>query len=246
MFRRIAIVATAVLAIAATAVPAQAQVFVTGSIGGYGINVWPSMGTQVTISDSGFNPSNLTLQVNGVVTFVNMGTTTHTAVTPTGVYPSFDTTGLAPGQAASFQITTTGTFPYVSNTEGDTVVNNNNGNVTRTYKLQGTITVQNGPVSSAAPSAAPAPAPTATPAPQPCKYVLGFATIAAAVPQVGACLDDQAFAPNGDSVQHTSGGLLVWRKSDNWTAFTDGYRTWINGPNGIAQRLNTARFPWEH
>ena len=49
----------------------------------------------------------------------------------------------------------------------------------------------------------------------------------------------------GDSVQQTTGGLLVWRKADNWTAFTDGYRTWINGPNGLQQRLNTQRFEWE-
>ncbi len=37
----------------------------------------------------------------------------------------------------------------------------------------------------------------------------------------------------------------MWRKADNWTAFTDGYRTWINGPNGLEQRLNSERFPWE-
>lgn len=39
---------------------------------------------------------------------------------------------------------------------------------------------------------------------------------------------------------------MVWRKQDNRTAFTDGYRTWINGPNGLQQRLNTERFAWEH
>ena len=27
--------------------------------------------------------------------------------------------------------------------------------------------------------------------------------------------------------------------------FSDGYRTWINGPNGLQQRLNTQRFEWE-
>jgi hypothetical protein len=37
----------------------------------------------------------------------------------------------------------------------------------------------------------------------------------------------------------------VWRKADNWTAFTDGYRTWVNGPAGLVRRLNTERFPWE-
>jgi hypothetical protein len=78
-----------------------------------------------------------------------------------------------------------------------------------------------------------------------CRFVLGFATLADALPAVGACLDDQQFAANGNAIQHTTGGLLVWRKADNWTAFTDGYRTWINGPSGIQQRLNTQRFVWE-
>ncbi len=80
----------------------------------------------------------------------------------------------------------------------------------------------------------------------PCQFVLGFAALhnlASAV--VGDCLDNQTFSSNGDAQQHTTGGLLVWRKVDNWTAFTDGYRTWINGPNGLQQRLNTERFSWE-
>ena len=40
-------------------------------------------------------------------------------------------------------------------------------------------------------------------------------------------------------------GLLVWRKADNHTAFTDGYRTWVDGPKGVQKRLNTQRFAWE-
>ena len=79
----------------------------------------------------------------------------------------------------------------------------------------------------------------------PCRFVLGFATLAAAVPGVGDCQQNQGYAPNGDALQHTTGGLLVWRKADNWTAFTDGYRTWLNGPQGVQQRLNTERFAWE-
>ncbi|MHB8620314.1 MAG: G1 family glutamic endopeptidase [Chloroflexota bacterium] len=79
-----------------------------------------------------------------------------------------------------------------------------------------------------------------------CQFVLGFAALASAVPQVGQCVDNQSFAASGDAVQHAAGGLLVWRKADNWTAFTDGYHTWVNGPNGIQQRLNNERFPWEH
>jgi hypothetical protein len=79
-----------------------------------------------------------------------------------------------------------------------------------------------------------------------CAYILGFATLHDLLPGViGGCLDNQAFAANGDALQHSTGGLLVWRKADNWTAFTDGYRTWVNGPLGVQQRLNSERFSWE-
>ena len=44
---------------------------------------------------------------------------------------------------------------------------------------------------------------------------------------------------------HGLGGLLVWRRQDNWTGFTDGHRTWTSGPNGLELRLNTERFCWE-
>ncbi|HUX86747.1 MAG TPA: hypothetical protein VMW65_07070, partial [Chloroflexota bacterium] len=50
---------------------------------------------------------------------------------------------------------------------------------------------------------------------------------------------------NGDGLQMTTRGMLVWRKADNFTAFTDGYRTWVNGPYGFQQRLNRERFCWE-
>jgi hypothetical protein len=69
--------------------------------------------------------------------------------------------------------------------------------------------------------------------------------MAAAVSQVGQCVENQHFASNGDAQQKTTGGLLAWRKADNWTAFTDGFHTWVNGPRGIQQRLNTERFAWE-
>ncbi len=92
-----------------------------------------------------------------------------------------------------------------------------------------------------APGSAAASAPSVS-----CQYVLGFLTLHDDLPTiVGTCVDNQAFAANGDSIQHTSGGMLVWRKADNWTAFTDGNRTWLNGPVGLQERLNTERFPWE-
>ncbi len=94
------------------------------------------------------------------------------------------------------------------------------------------------------PAAIPAPQPAPAP---PCGFVLGFQTMYDRLSlKVGACLEpEQHNVVNGDAVQRTSGGLLVWRKADNWTAFTDGYQSWINGPNGLVKRLNTLRFPWE-
>ena len=80
-----------------------------------------------------------------------------------------------------------------------------------------------------------------------CGFVLGFADLRALIGAsiVGDCLEDQRFGPNGDALQQTTGGLMAWRKADNWTAFTDGARTWLNGPQGVQQRANTDRFAWE-
>jgi hypothetical protein len=89
--------------------------------------------------------------------------------------------------------------------------------------------------------------PSAAAAQSGCEFRLGFKAIADRIPAVvGSCLEDEHFNPaNGDSLQQTSRGLLVWRKADNFTAFTDGHRSWVNGPYGLQQRLNTERFPWE-
>src|SRR5215469_13491983 len=80
-----------------------------------------------------------------------------------------------------------------------------------------------------------------------CQYVLGFAALDALIPTVvGACLVDEHHNPaNGDGLQETTGGLLVWRKADSFTAFTDGYRTRVNGPFSLQERLNSQRFWWE-
>ena len=80
-----------------------------------------------------------------------------------------------------------------------------------------------------------------------CEFVLGFKDLRDVVGHgiVGECLENEHFSANGDGTQKTTGGLLVWRKADNHTAFTDGHNTWINGPNGLQKRLNSERFPWE-
>lgn len=81
-----------------------------------------------------------------------------------------------------------------------------------------------------------------------CRFVLGFATLRDLIgaQKVGQCLEDEHFnLENGNSEQQTSGGLMVWRKVDNFTAFTDGATSWINGPNGLQSRPNRDRFSWE-
>lgn len=89
------------------------------------------------------------------------------------------------------------------------------------------------------------PAAAQTP-PTHCQFVLGFQTLHSLDPaDIGDCVDNQAFAPNGDAQQHTTMGLMAWRKADNWTAFTNGARTWINGPYGLQWRANTVRFCFE-
>ena len=96
-------------------------------------------------------------------------------------------------------------------------------------------------------TAAPAPATAAN-----CEFVLGFKLIHDMIPDlVGDCITNEYHNPeNGDGLQETTawhggGGLLVWRKADNWTAFTDGAHSWVNGPYGLQKRLNTERFSWE-
>lgn len=78
------------------------------------------------------------------------------------------------------------------------------------------------------------------------EFKLGFKALADMIPNiVGQPLENEHYGPNGDSLQQTTSGLMVWRKADNWTAFTNGSRTWVNGPVGLQDRSNGERFPWE-
>ncbi len=104
------------------------------------------------------------------------------------------------------------------------------------------------PVPTAVPTPVPPPAPTPVPTPAaPPAFKLGFATLATLIPDVvGQPVENEHHNPvNGDSLQQTTKGLMVWRKADNWTAFTNGSRTWVNGPFGVMERGNNERFDWE-
>ena len=85
-----------------------------------------------------------------------------------------------------------------------------------------------------------------------CQFTGGFRTLHDLIPNiVGNCLDNERYnGQTGDGYQDTTGptgkgGLLYWQKADNLTYFTDGYHTWVLGPYGLQERLNTQRFPWE-
>jgi hypothetical protein len=82
---------------------------------------------------------------------------------------------------------------------------------------------------------------------QTCQFVLGFAALDSLIPQIaGPCLENEHHdAISGDALQTTTHGLFVWRKADDVTAFTDGFRTWVNGPFGLQVRLSSRRFVWE-
>lgn len=83
-------------------------------------------------------------------------------------------------------------------------------------------------------------------APSNAEFKLGFQLLADQIPEVaGVPLEDEHWGANGDSLQMTSAGLMAWRKADNWTAFTNGATTWINGPFGVQSRPNDVRFCWE-
>ena len=89
--------------------------------------------------------------------------------------------------------------------------------------------------------------PTAAQQSEPCFFTLGFKALRDQIPEiVGECRENEWHkADDGNTLQQTTGGLLVWRKADNWTAFTDGATSWVNGPLGLQSRPNSERFAWE-
>lgn len=113
------------------------------------------------------------------------------------------------------------------------------------------------PATSAAPGASPGSGSlTARPAAAPrppattdvnCQFLQGFRQLRDLIGEaiVGDCLGDVRYDAQGNAQQVTTGGTLLWRKADNWTAFTDGEQTWVYGPFGLQVRSSQARFLWE-
>jgi hypothetical protein len=79
------------------------------------------------------------------------------------------------------------------------------------------------------------------------EFKLGFGVLARLLGELaGAPLENEFHDPStGNTLQRTSKGLMVWRKAENWTAFTNGFLTWINSSHGLQVRVNAERFDWE-
>jgi hypothetical protein len=80
-----------------------------------------------------------------------------------------------------------------------------------------------------------------------CAFEQGFLALYNLIPEVvGPCASPVEYdLETGNAVQQTAYGRLLWRRASNLTAFTDGSRTWINGPYGLQTRLAGERFRWE-
>ncbi|HEX9015272.1 MAG TPA: hypothetical protein VF960_04635, partial [Chloroflexota bacterium] len=77
-------------------------------------------------------------------------------------------------------------------------------------------------------------------------FQFGFKALSDLIPDiVGLPLDNERGISNGDTVQDSTGGYLLWRKSDGAVTFTNGSTTWLLGPNGLETRPNGAKLPWE-
>jgi hypothetical protein len=81
-----------------------------------------------------------------------------------------------------------------------------------------------------------------------CSFTLGFKALHDLIPEVvGDCTENEQADPStGNLTQRTANGLLMWRKSDNWTAFTDGPSTYIARDGDIVSRpTDASRLAWE-
>ena len=103
---------------------------------------------------------------------------------------------------------------------------------------------------SAALFALPGPAAAVSPSDS-CNYITGFQMLVDAVPQAaGMCTEQGHYWEPGadprDFVQHTTTGLFVRRAFNDEPGFTNGYLSWVVGPQGqVLSRLNTDQFDWE-
>ena len=160
----------------------------------------------ITISDQGYDPTNVTVVLNGTVSFTNSGSIVHTATTTGGAPLPFDTGGLNPNTSTSFTMSLPGTYAFNSATDCL------NGNTSTTFKCGGgVVTVLS---TTTAPPAAPAPAAPAAAAP----------AVAPGAPPASVAINisDKTVTPATATV--AMGGSVTWTNtgSNVHTATTTG------------------------
>jgi plastocyanin len=98
----------------------------------------PFSGAVVYFRDpNGFDPGTITVKAGQVVTWLNLGHSTHSVVSDPGANPSFDSGGLGIGSTFSVTFSTPGTYHYHSST--DPVFS---GNQVASYQYSATIVVE--------------------------------------------------------------------------------------------------------
>jgi hypothetical protein len=74
----------------------------------------------------------------------------------------------------------------------------------------------------------------------------GFRILAEQIPGgVGEVIDAESPTAEGDIIQHTTLGELLWRKIDNVPIFSDETTAWLDGPYGLQSRPAGSTFLWE-
>jgi plastocyanin len=118
----------------------------------------PQPTATVYITDTGITPETVYIALNGSVTFINQGSTVHTATSPgTSTWQGFDSGGLAPGGIYNLGFATAGTYTFSS--APDCLNGNNNPQ----FKCSTTYSVVVGSVPVPQPTTVPTAGPTAVP-----------------------------------------------------------------------------------
>ena len=111
----------------------------------------------------------------------------------------------------------------------------------------GRLTLGTGSGSGATPTPTPSSGATPPPTSGPCQYILGFKALHDQIVGHRRPLRNQRILERDRRLESDHPGRPDGlRKADNWTAFTNGSMTWLNGPCGVQMRPHAGPFfSWE-
>lgn len=164
---------------------------------------------QVTISDAGFTPTNVTVALGGTVIWQNQGADTHTATTQGQAPLPFDSGGIGPGDHSSLSFQTPGTYYYTSTTDCEGGATKPAFNCGASYSVtvgeaRAVATPVPSPVAAPPPSTAPS-ASAAAPTPAPAS---SFSAPSPVQQNVTVTITDSGMTP--PTVTVGLGGTVSW------------------------------------